>query len=93
MLTEEGLPLGAIIAVDELEELQQAKDLADLAECEAILAEGGWAIPHEQAMLLLDADDATYFELMTEIQRRGDTGIPGDELLSLLEARRAARPA
>jgi prevent-host-death family protein len=93
MLTEQGQPVVAIIAVDELEELQQARDVAELAECEAILAEGGWAIPHQQAMMLLDVDDATYFELIAEIQARGAAGISDDELFSLMQARRAPRTA
>ena len=58
ILTEHGTPVAAIISVEELAEFQAAVDAADMAAVTAVKATGEVAIPHEQAMAVLDALDA-----------------------------------
>ena len=57
VLTEKGEPAAVLISVDELDELQHAQDMADIALCEAIKARNEPGVPHEEFMALLDAGD------------------------------------
>ena len=57
MLTEKGEPAAVLISVDELNELQHAQDLADIALCEEIKARNEAGVPHEEFMAKLDAED------------------------------------
>ena len=57
MLTEQGEPAAVLISVDELNELQHAQDLADIALCEAIKARDEPGMLHEEFMATLDAED------------------------------------
>lgn len=58
LLSENGIPVAAIISVADLDELQQAEDAADLALCQAIKATSGLGMRHEDFMALLEAEDA-----------------------------------
>jgi prevent-host-death family protein len=55
VVTEDGEPAAVLISVDELGELQQAQDHADLALCETIKARNETGLTHEQFMASLDA--------------------------------------
>jgi prevent-host-death family protein len=57
VLTEHGKPTAVLISVAELDELQYAQDLADIALCEAIKAKNEVGSPHEEFMAALDAED------------------------------------
>lgn len=57
VLTEQGEPAAVLISVDELNELQHAQDLADIALCEAIKARDEPGMLHEEFMATLDAED------------------------------------
>ena len=57
VLTEHGKPTAVLISVAELDELQYAQDLADIALCEAIKAKNEVGLPHEEFMAALDAED------------------------------------
>jgi prevent-host-death family protein len=48
VVTENGEPAAALISVDELNELQQARDQADIALCEAVKARNEAGLPHDQ---------------------------------------------
>jgi prevent-host-death family protein len=58
VLTEHGEPTAVLISVAELDELQQAQDLADIALCEAIKSKNESGLPHEEFMAALDAEDS-----------------------------------
>jgi prevent-host-death family protein len=58
VLTEHGVPTAVLISLAELDELQRAQDLADIALCEAIKAESEPGLPHEEFMAALDAEDS-----------------------------------
>lgn len=58
VLTEHGKPTAVLISVAELDELQQAQDLADIALCEAIKSKNEPGLTHEQFMAALDAEDS-----------------------------------
>jgi prevent-host-death family protein len=58
VLTEHGKPTAVLISVAELDELQQAQDLADIALCEAIKSKNESGLPHEEFMAALDAEDS-----------------------------------
>jgi hypothetical protein len=45
---EYGKPTAVLISVAELDELQYAQDLADIALCEAIKAKNEAGLPHEE---------------------------------------------
>ena len=60
MLTEQGEPAAVLISVDELDELQHAQDLADIALCEAVGAPSGPGLLHEDFMAELDAEGQGY---------------------------------
>jgi prevent-host-death family protein len=53
VLTEHGKPTAVLISVAELDELQYAQDLADIALCEAIKAKNEVGLPHEEFMAAL----------------------------------------
>lgn len=57
VLTEQGEPMAVLISVDELDELQHAQDLADIGLCEAVSAQGGPSLLHEDFMAELDAEE------------------------------------
>jgi prevent-host-death family protein len=57
VLTEQGEPAAVLISVDELDELQHAQDLADIALCEAASARSGSGLLHEEFMAELDAEE------------------------------------
>jgi prevent-host-death family protein len=57
VLTEKGEPAAVLISVDELDELQRAQDLADIALCEAIKARNEPGMPHEDFMAELDGGE------------------------------------
>jgi prevent-host-death family protein len=57
LLTEHGKPTAVLISVAELDELQYAQDLADIALCEAIKAKNEVGLPQEEFMAALDAED------------------------------------
>ena len=63
VITERGTPVAAIISMDELEDLQLARDAVDLALCRRIKgrrikASSGPGMPDEEFMALLEAEDA-----------------------------------
>ena len=58
VLTEHGKPAAVLISVADLDELQHAQDLADIALCEAIKAKNQSGLPHEEFMAALDAEDS-----------------------------------
>jgi prevent-host-death family protein len=58
VLTEHGKPTAVLISVAELDELQHAQDLADIALCEVIKAKNEPGLPHERFMAALDAEDS-----------------------------------
>ena len=49
--------MAVLISVDELDELQHAQDLADIGLCEAVSAQGGPSLLHEDFMAELDAEE------------------------------------
>jgi prevent-host-death family protein len=55
VVTENGEPAAVLISVDELGELQQAQDQADIALCETIKARDETGLTHDQFMASLDA--------------------------------------
>ena len=55
VVTENGEPAAVLISVDDLGELQQAQDQADIALCETIKARNETGLPHEQFMASLNA--------------------------------------
>ena len=57
VVTEDGEPAAVLISVDDLDELQQAQDRADIALCETIKARNEPGVPHEQFMASLDAEE------------------------------------
>ena len=57
VLTEQGEPAAVLISVDELDELQHAQDLADIALCDAIKARNEPGVPHETFMADLDGGE------------------------------------
>lgn len=60
LLSENGVPVAAIISFADLDELEHAQDAADLALCQAIKASStGPGIPHAEVMAMLEAEDAT----------------------------------
>jgi prevent-host-death family protein len=58
VITEHGAPVAAIISMDELADLQQARDALDLDLCRRIKARSGPGLPDEEFMALLEAEDA-----------------------------------
>jgi prevent-host-death family protein len=60
VLTEHGEPAAVLISVDELDELQHAQDLADIALCESVSARSGPGLLHEDFMAELDAEEQGY---------------------------------
>jgi prevent-host-death family protein len=58
ILTEHGRPVAAIVAVDELAQMQAAVDAADLAAAAAVKAAGRPGIAHDRVVALMDALDA-----------------------------------
>jgi prevent-host-death family protein len=58
VLTEHGKPTAVLISVAELDELQHAQDLADIALCEAIKAKNESGLSHQEFMAALDAEDS-----------------------------------
>jgi antitoxin YefM len=58
VLTEDGKPTAVLISVAELDELQHAQDLADIALCEAIKAKNEPGLPHDEFIAELDAEDS-----------------------------------
>jgi prevent-host-death family protein len=58
VLTEHGEPIAVLISVAELDELQHAQDLADIALCEAIKAKNQPGLPHDEFMAALDAEES-----------------------------------
>jgi prevent-host-death family protein len=58
VLTEHGEPTAVLISVAELDVLQYAQDLADIALCEAIKAKNEVGLSHEEFMAALDAEDS-----------------------------------
>ena len=59
VLTEHGEPTAVLISVAELEELQRAQDLADIALCEAVKAKNEPGLPHDEFMAALEAEDSS----------------------------------
>lgn len=57
VLTEQGEPVAVLISLDELEELQWARDAADIALCETIKARNEPGLPHDEFMAVLAAED------------------------------------
>jgi prevent-host-death family protein len=55
VVTENGQPAAVLISVDELGELQQAQEQADIALCETIKARNETGLTHEQFMASFDA--------------------------------------
>jgi prevent-host-death family protein len=60
VLTEPGEPAAVLISVDELDGLQHAQDLADIALCEAVSARSGPGLLHEDFMAELAAEEQGY---------------------------------
>ncbi|HEY9390119.1 MAG TPA: type II toxin-antitoxin system prevent-host-death family antitoxin [Mycobacteriales bacterium] len=58
LLTEDGVPVVAIISIPDLEELQRAKDAEDLALCHAISACSDPGISPEKSVAISKTDDA-----------------------------------
>ena len=58
VITEDGEPVAVLISVDELAELQQTQDAADLALCQRIKIDSGPGVPHDAFMAMLEAEDA-----------------------------------
>lgn len=58
VLTEHGKPVAAIISVEELAELQEGVDAADLAAASAVRSAGHPGLADEQVVAALDALDA-----------------------------------
>jgi prevent-host-death family protein len=58
VLTEHGEPTAVLISVAELDELQRAQDLTDIALCEAINAKNEPGLTHEEFMAALDVEDS-----------------------------------
>ena len=61
VLTEDGEPTAVLISVAELDELQHAQDLADIALCEAIKAKNEPGLTHHEFMAALDAGESGLF--------------------------------
>jgi len=59
VLTEDGEPTAVLISVAELDELQRAQDLADIALCEAITAKNEPGSPHDEFMAALEAEESS----------------------------------
>jgi antitoxin YefM len=59
VLTEHGEPTAVLISVAELDELQHAQDLADIALCEAIKARNEPGLPHGEFMAALEAEESS----------------------------------
>ncbi len=59
VLTEHGEPTAVLISVAELDELQHAQDLADIALCEAIKAKNEPGLSNEEFMAALEAEDSS----------------------------------
>jgi prevent-host-death family protein len=59
VLTEHGEPTAVLISVAELDELQHAQDLADIALCEAIKARNEPGLPHVEFMAALEAEESS----------------------------------
>lgn len=90
-LTEQGKPAVAIIAADELEELQAAQDVTDVARAEAIKAQGGPRVPHALVLEMMMADDATYEAMEVALAARQGEDIAHDEQWAMWRAVRANR--
>lgn len=58
ILTDGDAPVAAIISINELRELQQAQDDADIATCRHSQANPGRRMTHDEFMALLAAEDA-----------------------------------
>jgi len=59
VLTDHGEPTAVLISVAELDELQHAQDLADIALCEAIKAKNEPGLPHNEFMATLEAEESS----------------------------------
>jgi prevent-host-death family protein len=57
VLTDQGEPAAVLISVDDLDELQQTQDAADIALCEGIKARNQNRLRHDEFMAALDAED------------------------------------
>jgi prevent-host-death family protein len=93
VLTDHGKPVAAIISMAELDELQRAQEASDIAEAQAIVAQGGPKIPNRQVAALLEVDDATYADLIAALRERGGDGIPDEEFMAMVRTRAARHSA